>query len=95
MESDELHEYFVGNIGERIEERNMEWHHLPIPDVDTPKEIFLQRWGYSGLRIRQQLLSGKKVLIHCRGGLGRTGLVAGQLLAEFGWNPDEAIKEIK
>jgi hypothetical protein len=29
----------------------MEWHHLPIRDVDVPDEQFEARWIYAGLRL--------------------------------------------
>ena len=34
-------------------------------------------------------------MIHCRGGLGRTGTIGGRLLVEFGDEPDIAIKKMR
>ena len=95
MEEDELEKYHAAGLGQAAEELGMKWHHLPIPDVDVPKDIFQQRWRYSGARLRNHLRKGERVLLHCRGGLGRTGTVAAQLLVELGWKPDSAIQEVR
>jgi len=33
-------------------------------------------------------VAGEAIVIHCRGGLGRTGIVAARLLVEFGEDPE-------
>lgn len=38
---------------------------------------------------------GKRIFIHCRGGLGRTGTLAGRLLIENGLEPEAAINEVR
>jgi ADP-ribosyl-[dinitrogen reductase] hydrolase len=73
----------------------IEWHHLPIRDVDVPDDEFEDQWKTSGPRLRSLLLEGKKVVIHCLGGLGRTGTIAARLLVEFGASPAEAIKAVR
>lgn len=39
--------------------------------------------------LRRRLVAG--VVVHCRGGLGRTGIVAARLLVEFGEAPKSAL----
>lgn len=41
------------------------------------------------------LMQGGKVLVHCRGGLGRAGTVAACLLVESGVAPSEAIRKVR
>jgi ADP-ribosyl-[dinitrogen reductase] hydrolase len=41
------------------------------------------------------LQTGGSVLIHCRGGLGRTGTIAARLLVELGWQPRAAIEAVR
>jgi ADP-ribosyl-[dinitrogen reductase] hydrolase len=95
MEEEEFSLLKVPDLGEAVERAGMEWHHLPIPDVSTPRELFENLWVYSGHLLRRALASGRKVLIHCRGGLGRTGMIAARLLVEMGEKPAEAIRRVR
>lgn len=82
-------------LGEACEERGMEWHHLPICDVDVPDAGFETAWCYAGLRLRAHLRRGARVLVHCRGGLGRSGTMAARLLVELGWPARQAIAAVR
>jgi ADP-ribosylglycohydrolase len=97
METDELTAVHVPltELGEKATSLGLEWHHLPIRDVDVPDERFEDLWTYSGVRLRNLLVQGEKIVIHCLGGLGRTGTIAGRLLVEFGASPNEAIRAVR
>ncbi len=97
MESHELDKVAVPARMLRDETRvmAMEWYHLAIKDVGVPDERFERLWGESGLRLRAILAAGGKIVVHCLGGLGRTGTVAGRLLVEFGDTPEAAIARIR
>jgi ADP-ribosylglycohydrolase/protein-tyrosine phosphatase len=97
MESKELEgvNVPVGLLGSGAKEFGLEWHHLPVKDIHVPDDRFEDLWTYSGLRLRNTLARGDKIVVHCRGGLGRTGTVAGRLLVEFGDEPETAIKKIR
>ena len=41
------------------------------------------------------LRSGRDVLVHCRGGLGRAGTIAARLLIELGMEPATAIRQVR
>lgn len=45
--------------------------------------------------LRQRLSRGERIVIHCKGGLGRTGLIAARLLIEFGEDPESAILRVR
>jgi len=97
MEIDELSAVQVPltELSAKAASYGLEWHHLPIRDVDVPDERFEDLWTYSGVRLRSLLVKGEKIVIHCLGGLGRTGTVAGRMLVEFGVTPGDAIKAIR
>jgi ADP-ribosyl-[dinitrogen reductase] hydrolase len=76
-------------------ELGLEWHHLPIRDVGIPDSRFEDQWAYAGLRLRAILARGEKVVIHCLGGLGRTGTIAARLLVEFGESFEDAIRRVR
>lgn len=70
-------------------------YHLPIVDGQIPDEKFEHRWRTAGPRLRQFLRNGKKIVVHCKGGLGRTGTIAARLLVELGVSPKEAIMQVR
>ena len=40
-------------------------------------------------------MGGESVVVHCRGGLGRTGLIAVRLLVELGESPVSALVRVR
>ncbi len=70
-------------------------HRLPIRDGGVPDRAFEILWTYSGLGLRSQLRAGARILIHCRGGMGRTGTLAARLLVELGVTPAAAIAAVR
>ncbi|HVA32773.1 MAG TPA: protein-tyrosine phosphatase family protein, partial [Candidatus Baltobacteraceae bacterium] len=48
-----------------------------------------------GTALCDRLRKGERVLVHCRGGLGRAGTVAARLLVELGMDPAEAIAAVR
>jgi ADP-ribosylglycohydrolase/protein-tyrosine phosphatase len=95
MEQFELEDLKVSGLGAAVERLDMAWLHLPIVDVFVPDETFERRWVYFGRELRRRLARGEKILIHCRGGVGRTGLLAARILIEFGMSPEQAIAEVR
>jgi len=66
--------------------------HLPIPDFGTPGLNDLQEvieW------IKREIEKGTTVLVHCLGGIGRSGMVAAAYLISNGFGVDEAIKQVR
>ena len=61
----------------------------------APGDAFERRWGDKGEEIKDSLSAGGRVLLHCRGGLGRAGTVAARILIEFGYAPDAAIESVR
>ncbi len=95
IEEHEFELLHVRNLGVEVAARGMEWHHLPIVDVAPPDTRFEQGWIVAGPKVRRILLAGGKVLIHCRGGLGRAGTIAACLLVELGDEPPDAIVRVR
>lgn len=95
MEEFELPLLQVHHLPAMVLALGMAWLHLPIRDVSTPDELFEELWEESGRRLRQTLADGGRILLHCRGGIGRTGTIAARLLVEFGVSPQEAITMVR
>ena len=97
MEADELAEVEVPveRLRHAAVSRGIDWFLLPIVDVSIPDRHFETQWIYAGLRLRRLLRAGQSIAIHCRGGLGRTGTIAGRLLTELGLPAERAIASIR
>lgn len=95
MESFELKLLDVEALPETVESEGMRWFHLPIRDVSVPSVAFENLWTVKGPELRAMVSKGGRVLVHCRGGLGRSGMVAAHLLVEFGMKPDAAIALVR
>jgi ADP-ribosylglycohydrolase/protein-tyrosine phosphatase len=95
MEKHELRDLEVPHLGEEVARHKIDWLHLPIRDLGIPDARFERRWVYFGHLLRSRLNAGGRVLLHCRGGRGRTGLIAAQLLMEFGATHAEALKRVR
>jgi protein-tyrosine phosphatase len=72
--------------------QGIKFRSFPIPDRQVPASgpALAQILGV----INKDLASGKNVLIHCRQGIGRTGLVAACLLVSQGLDPATAIDRV-
>ncbi len=95
VEPAELRELKVPLLGHEIKQRGIEWFHLPIADYSVPTRKFEEEWLTEGREIRERLRNGDDVLVHCKGGLGRAGMIAARLLAELGMDPEEAIRTVR
>ena len=95
MEEHEFPKLGVSELGETAEAAGLEWHILPIRDVHVPDERFERLWTYSGHVLRTRLESGERIVLHCRGGLGRTGTIAARLAIECGSAPEEALRRVR
>jgi protein-tyrosine phosphatase len=65
----------------------------PIPDMNAPKNTKSFRLLIEDIVSR--LHKGEIMMVHCRGGIGRTGMVASCVLTALGVRPMTAIKRIR
>ena len=66
---------------------------LPIPDGSVPESLSSVRALVGA--IVAALTAGRTVVIHCRGGLGRSGLLAACCLVARGGEPSDAIAAVR
>ena len=71
------------------------WMHLPIKDGDVPNAKFEREWQSAGPYIHSRLQRGGNIVFHCRGGLGRTGVIAAKVLIEAGMAPVVAMRKVR
>ena len=95
MTEAELARLALSQLGPQVEASGMRWFHLPIEDDQAPDAAFEQAWQQALPQLTGLLREGKHLVIHCKGGSGRTGLVAAALLISLGQPQQEAMAAIK
>jgi len=85
----------VADFAQAVARYPLDWFHLPIEDMQPPHEQFEKQWAIAGPQLHHQLSAGRSIVIHCRGGLGRTGLLAARMLVECGLAPDKAVDAVR
>jgi hypothetical protein len=84
------------SFAEAVINAGIDYYHLPIVDAGIPDAEFDTKWhSQISDELRQRLFQGQKLLVHCRGGLGRTGMVAARLLIDMGYDADNAVNLVR
>ncbi len=95
----EVHEFdqFISypKFEEKIGKRNFSWFFHPLKDMTAPDEIFRERFFETQSHLLENLRSGKKIAIHCKGGLGRSGTIAAFLLRHLGFSAEKSIELVR
>ncbi len=95
LEPHEIKMLKVPTLGTEVRRHHMNWVHLPVRDMGVPCGTAESDWLNYGDKIRAIVRSGFDVVFHCRGGLGRAGMMAAKTLVELGVSPDKAIEEVR
>lgn len=95
VESHEMQMLQVPDLGAEVTAAGLLWLHLPIVDVSIPGPEFEDQWRVAGPAIIEMLRDSQNIVVHCRGGLGRAGLVAARLLVELGDDPVIAVSKVR
>lgn len=92
-QADEMAALGAGDLPGWLAARGIGWAHFPVADFSTPPEG--ADWPALSAQVRTVLARGRRVLVHCRGGLGRSGMVALRLMVETGEAPDIALARLR
>lgn len=85
----------VRGLGQAVKAQGMAWHHMPIADLGVLDATGLATWTQLSPQLHTLLERGGKLVIHCRGGLGRAGTMAALLLIERGRDVRRAIADVR
>jgi protein-tyrosine phosphatase len=94
-EISEMTELGAGLLSALLSAQNIQWAHFPIEDFCVPSKGVATQWSALSERLHTVLDQGQNVLLHCRGGLGRSGMIALRLLVERGEVFDDALARIR
>ena len=96
MEDHEYRGYRIPELLERDSIGGIEILRFAIEDMGVPREAESEGFEAFVKEIVQRLEQGQNVVVHCRGGLGRTGTLAACVLVAFGRHTaDEAIAAVR
>ena len=90
LTSEEERDLGVENEASEVKARGMQFVSLPIPDRQVPSSDAEVADVLE--KLHADLSSGRNVVVHCRQGIGRTGLIAACLLVMKGWSPGAAVE---
>lgn len=92
---DEMRSWEAERLGSDLKDHDISWRHLPIPDFGAPGEAVRQAWPAVAAEAKAALAQGQRVLVHCMGGCGRSGMIALRLMVEAGEAPEAALERLR
>lgn len=75
-----------------VRNHGLQFLNLSIPDLGVPGSRETAREFLEMLY--KELIAGRKIAVHCRGSIGRSGLIASSLLVLSGIDPTEAFRHV-
>lgn len=94
-EQHELDRKGAGTLGRDLANAGVVWHHLPIPDYGIPDAEFEGKWPTVSADILSTLQGGGRVLAHCFGGCGRSGMAVLRLMIDAGEAGEAALARLR
>lgn len=91
----ELADAGADSLGADIQESGARWVHLPVDDYGVPDAAFLELWPEVSAACLRALKGQGRVLVHCKGGCGRSGMIVLRLLVEAGEDAVEALLRLR
>lgn len=85
----------AANLGADLQAMGTRWMHFPVPDFGTPALRVAMNWPKMSAQILSALKGGGRVLVHCMGGRGRSGMAVMRLMVEAGEAPSDALARLR
>lgn len=90
LELHEVRELDLANEESLCRAAGLQFISFPVPDRGVPSNS--AAFAHLVAAIEQRLRSGESVAVHCRAGIGRSGLLGACVLKAFGVDPDSAFR---
>jgi protein-tyrosine phosphatase len=82
----------LSNEASGVKAKGMQFVSFPIPDREVPNSD--AKVAKALEKLDADLSAGKNVVVHCRQGVGRSGLISAALLVMKGFSPEAAVKSL-
>ncbi len=89
----ELERKGAGSLGTDLANAGIGWLHLPVPDFGVPEDDL--DWPAVRSQTLAVLAHGDRVLVHCFGGCGRSGMMCLRLMIAAGEEPGAALARLR
>lgn len=87
LTKNEISKYQLENEKEVCNKNKIEFQHLQIPDESIPVyQSFIDLLNL----LLEKITNGKTIVIHCKHGIGRSGMIAVAILLHFNYDLEEA-----
>lgn len=91
----ELARFGATGIGADLHAKGIVWRHLPVEDYQADSPALAAGWAATSTKARAILAQDGRVLVHCRGGCGRSGMAVLRLMVELGEAPEIALPRLR
>lgn len=92
LTTEEIASMSLHQVGRTLEAAGITFRNLPIPDFGIPDTYDEADDTISELT--DALREGRSVVVHCRGGIGRSSTIAAAILTQLGVAPEDAMSRI-
>ncbi|MEM7041384.1 MAG: protein-tyrosine phosphatase family protein [Pseudomonadota bacterium] len=91
LTTDEAHDLSLQNERASCEAQSIDYVQFPIVDRGLPDS---RAFFELVTNVRENLIGGRNVGIHCRAGIGRSGMLASCVLVSLGLTADQAVAAV-
>lgn len=85
----------AGGLPDDLAAAGIAWRHLPVADFGAPDAAVDDGWPDVAAAALAVLASGGRVLVHCYGGCGRSGMAVLRLMIAAGEAPQAALARLR
>ena len=82
-------------LGGDLQAGGIDWIHFPVVDYGIPTKAQSQQWQVLSAQAAHRLSGGGRVLAHCYGGCGRSGMALMRLMCEADEAADQALRRLR
>ena len=83
------------DIPDDLRNANIQWLHFPVDDFQAAPADRDVLWVPVSQTLHRILNAGGRMIVHCRGGCGRTGMAVLRLMVEAGEEGESAMKRLR